>query len=581
MTGARFWTSAAAIWAVVAMLLMAVAWAAIVAWRFPDPDDQMRLLQVRDLLAGQGWFDVTQYRLNPPAGVPMHWSRLVDLPIAAVIAVLTPLIGAAHAEHAALIVVPLATLAVVMALVGAIARRMLDDEAALLTVCLAPLSVEVMHQLRPMRIDHHGWQMALALIATLGLIDRRRVRGGAIAGLALATWLAISLEGLPMIAAVFAVVALRWVVAPQVDAALMRATAAVAAAASLILFIATASPAAWRTPACDAMSPPYIAALGVAAIGMVAVTLLPLRSWPARLAALGVVGAAALATIPLVAPACAAGPFARLDPLVRELWYMQVMEGLPMWRQTPVVIVNSVVLPLIGIAGAALGWRTGSDEARLRWATLLFLTMAATAAAILVQRSSGVAALIAVPGAARLIHPALLRARTIASVPLRTLATLAILILAAPGLAIPTITNVLAPDHETAAVHKAMGCVDADDLGALRALPTGRVLAPLDISPAILVLTGHAAVASGHHRGSAAMHDVITAFTGTEAAARAIVRRRGVDYVVVCPGVAETILYERTAPTGLLAGLEHGRVPAWLRRVVLPGSSAQVWRVVE
>src|SRR5437763_434317 len=47
---------------------------------FGDTDDAMRLVEIRDFLAGQGWFDLHQYRLDPPAGLPMHWSRLVDLP---------------------------------------------------------------------------------------------------------------------------------------------------------------------------------------------------------------------------------------------------------------------------------------------------------------------------------------------------------------------------------------------------------------------------------------------------------------------------------------------------------------------
>ena len=81
MTGRRFWLSVVAIWAITSALLVIITWSAIVAWRFPDPDDQMRLLQVRDWLAGQSWFDLTQHRLNDPAGVPMHWSRVVDLPI--------------------------------------------------------------------------------------------------------------------------------------------------------------------------------------------------------------------------------------------------------------------------------------------------------------------------------------------------------------------------------------------------------------------------------------------------------------------------------------------------------------------
>ncbi|OYW62342.1 MAG: hypothetical protein B7Z31_01275, partial [Rhodobacterales bacterium 12-65-15] len=46
-------------------------------------DDLMRLQQVRDWLGGQSWFDTTQYRILPPEGVSIHWSRYVDLGIAA------------------------------------------------------------------------------------------------------------------------------------------------------------------------------------------------------------------------------------------------------------------------------------------------------------------------------------------------------------------------------------------------------------------------------------------------------------------------------------------------------------------
>src|SRR5580692_6682982 len=47
-----------------------------------DTDSAMRLAQVRDLLHGQAWFDTVQHRMNTPYGLPMHWSRLVDAPLA-------------------------------------------------------------------------------------------------------------------------------------------------------------------------------------------------------------------------------------------------------------------------------------------------------------------------------------------------------------------------------------------------------------------------------------------------------------------------------------------------------------------
>ena len=52
-------------------------------WDPVGPDDWTRLLEVRSLLDGQAFWDVTQYRMNPPEGFSMHWSRQVDLPIAA------------------------------------------------------------------------------------------------------------------------------------------------------------------------------------------------------------------------------------------------------------------------------------------------------------------------------------------------------------------------------------------------------------------------------------------------------------------------------------------------------------------
>ena len=65
-------------------------------------DDAMRLVQVRDLLAGQSWFDLTQYRLSPPDGVAMHWSRLIDLPIALLIRAGELVLAPALAERLAL-----------------------------------------------------------------------------------------------------------------------------------------------------------------------------------------------------------------------------------------------------------------------------------------------------------------------------------------------------------------------------------------------------------------------------------------------------------------------------------------------
>lgn len=58
----------------------------------------MRLVAIRDWPGGQGWFDTTQYRLVPPEGVVLHWSRYLDVAIAAVIAPLSWIVPMETAE---------------------------------------------------------------------------------------------------------------------------------------------------------------------------------------------------------------------------------------------------------------------------------------------------------------------------------------------------------------------------------------------------------------------------------------------------------------------------------------------------
>ena len=65
-----------------------------------DTDDAVRLVSVRELLAGAPWFDTTLPRIGAPEPLVSHWSRLIDLPLAALIGTLTPLLGPERAELA-------------------------------------------------------------------------------------------------------------------------------------------------------------------------------------------------------------------------------------------------------------------------------------------------------------------------------------------------------------------------------------------------------------------------------------------------------------------------------------------------
>jgi len=123
-------------------------------------------------------------------------------------------------------------------------------------------------------------------------------------------------------------------------------------------------------------------------------------------------------------------------------------------------------------------------------------------------------------------------------------------------------------------------CSIPRDAAVLRGLPHGEILAPLDIGPQLLYETSQTVVATGHHRGQAAMRTVIETFTGSPAAAHATLKARGTHYLAVCPDLAEPARYAAEAPTGLMADLLGDRAPAWLEPVRVAGDgSLEVWRI--
>jgi hypothetical protein len=569
-------------WLLAAVILCLVSAQRIATLAFSDPDDAMRLTEVRDLLAGQSWWDVAQHRLNGGA-FAMHWSRLVDLPIAAVMRVCDPLFGSATATRIALVAVPLATLLVVMTLAATLTRRVASEAAAKQAVLLAALSVPLVYQLQPLRIDHHGWQVAAALGAVVALLGRSTPRSGVMAGACLATLVTVSLEGLPIAAAITGAAAIGWVFD---DTRRAQALALVAAllGGTILLHGATRGPG-MLAPACDAIAPVWIAALTLACGGAAATMLANPRGIALRLGGLALSGVAGAAAIRLGAPICTAGPFATLDPLVYRFWYLNVSEGRPIWDQTASLALMTIGLPISGLVGGVWAWREATGEARTRWTLLLLIATAAFALSILIARAGATANALALPGAAWLLDRLLTRARRVENVGRRTLATAAALLAATLGLATGALLGKPAGggmgSTAPAPGQSAGACVPARDIPTLAALPSATLFAPLDITPAVLATTDHRAIASGYHRNTAAIHRVIATFLASPDAARQAVAASGARYVVGCAGSNETELYRRWAPNGFWTRLERGERFDWLQPVAIPGSHLSVWRVTD
>ena len=544
---------------------------------FPDPDDAMRLVQVRDWLGGQSWFDVTQYRLNAPTGGPMHWSRLVDVPIAAVILLARPFLGPEGAESAALVIVPLLTLGIAMLLVYRIASKLMDGPAALLAVLATPASLGAMKQMRVMRIDHHGWQIVLGLLSILALMDRRPRRAGLVAGAAMALWLNISIEGLPFAAAVGSWLALEWLLDASAGERLKSYLGGLAVA-SVALFASTHAPSTWLSHPHDSVNDAHLAGFCAAWLCCLALVRPNMDKLWTRVTVLALAGAVTLGAAFLVDLHFLSGPFSSLDPVVRNYWYNGVEEGRPVWELAPIDAAAGLAQPLVGLAGALLAvWKAPAAQRR-EWIIFAYLLGAMTLSGVFVIREATYASVISLPGTAFLCDFALQRARKLSLMPVRVVATTASVFIMAPAYAAPALVIPSDP-HLSKEIASADDCVRHSELQKLDQLPVTNLGAPLDITAAILANTHQRAIAGGYHRMPDAIRDVILLFMMPPDEGRQILARRHSDYLVFCPHTPESIWWSRHGPNGLAAMLNAGRTPDWLEPVDLHLRALRVWRV--
>ncbi|MEL6706917.1 MAG: hypothetical protein AAFP79_01445 [Pseudomonadota bacterium] len=587
-----FLTRVGLAWAVVSALLLVINWGAITGLRFPDPDDTMRLLQVRDLLGGQSWFDASQYRADAlGGGVPMHWSRLVDLPVAIAVFLLTPLIGAASAEIAALVFVPLVTLGCVMLLAARITWRLIGEEETNFAALIVALSVPVIAQLAPMRIDHHGWQLVCIMIALNGLLARSPMLGGHVIGASLAILMAISVEGLPISVAFFAVLGLRWLRDRSERAWLLGAIQALAVVSAAV-FLATRG-LGDLVSHCDAISPIHLGIFVWGALALTALSALEPLPLVGRLTGFALVGVGAAALVGFGAPQCATGGgFSDLDPLVHDYWYINIMEGLPVWHQTSTVSLQYAITPLIGLYAAIKLAQQSTDWLRRFWFDYAVILGASILVALLVARAGGAACLIAAPPLAWQLNRWLRALRTKDSPIVRAGGLVAVacalmpsLPLLVPELILPAQAWETAKGGQSAkapaVVHLKMSdCRIEDSADILNALPKGEVFMPLDIAPRLLLFSHHSVPATGHHRGNDTMRLVIATHLGSAEEARVALQERGSKYYALCPDLVEPNNYAWHSPDSFAADLIADRAPDWLEPIsTAEGTTFKLWRI--
>ena len=567
---------------------LAMSWPGITdVWRsglYRDTDDVMRMVQVRDWMAGQGWYDLRALRLDPPTGTLMHWSRLVDLPIAGLIRLFGLFAEQETAERLARIVFPVGLQGLLLVGTGLCGRLLAGSFGGIVAVLLTIASGMSYAQFVPGRIDHHAPQIVLLVFmvhACLCGLDPQRPRMAALAGLCAALSLAIAIENLPFILVLMAVFPVAW----ALQGAPMRAALVwmgVGFAASLLLAYALfQSPALWTASACDALSAVHIRAAlaGAAAMGLLAA----FDRWRkpglgVRFLAAGLVGL--LAATPLVFDRqCFIDPFSGMDPLVRQLWLAHVREArsiaqtLAEQPQGWGLWVMSWTMGTIAMVFAVFEER-GLKRARIL--ALLGLTLAGCATAFYMIRSVSSVAPLALLGGVW----AVARVRE-ACVKRELVAVIAICLALTPFTPITWILLVPIPEApaDEGAEASAAACLKAEAFAPLRGLPAGPILALPDLGPYLLIYTDHSVIAGPYHRNNHGNRLMFDAFMAPPQQAREMLRGAGLRYMAICRG---THLGElpKTAPDGLAAALAKGEPPDWARPIDT-GSALHLFEIVD
>lgn len=548
-----------------------------------DTDDNLRMMQVRALLEGQGWYDLRQYRMNPPFGADIHWSRLPDLPIAGIKLLLTPLIGGAPAERVAVAVAPLLPLGVTMAAMAVTARRLIAPLAYPVAIALLLCAHSTRGMFLPLRIDHHGWQLAMAALCVMAIADPKRRRGGAVLGLATAGSLTIGLELLPYLAVAGAVVVLRWIWDGGESRRLFAYGASLAGGCGLSFLVFTSE--ANRAAVCDALSPVWLSAMTLAGALSVALAAWSPEKRLLRFAAAAAGGAALAAAFGLMWPHCL-GRLEQSSPELERLWLHRVREAMPVWRHGWENAAITASLPVIGLIGyLTMLLRNRRDPKALFVWGGLFLLGALAAGLLAWQTRAGPAAqLFSIPGATALVWLVALWLHARTSIAVR-IAALAAVFLIFSGLGTLYVTRWIpdTPRPGLSRVAKAnRTCPTIWALHPIARQPAGNVLTFVDLGPRLITLTHHNAVIGPYHRNARQIIDVMTTWRGSPENALGTVRRYRIDYVLICPNLSESTVYRSEAPDGFYARLARGEVPAWLAPVPLPAESPYLmWRVVK
>ncbi|WP_371396806.1 hypothetical protein [Fretibacter rubidus] len=564
-----------------------------------DNDDVMRLVQIRDYLLGQGWFDTNQYRLGLAGGTDMHWSRIPDIPLI----ILTHIFDLFTTQETALQISytvwpPLSALVLIFAMTtGAkfwAAQYGINPKATYgFTLVLLAFFVLNFYRFTPGAIDHHNVQMGLVAWAVVLLLDpKRRFWTFAASGAAVATSLAVGVEVYIFAAIICAFVALNWMVLGASARAGTQGFGLGLCAGLVVCFFGTIAPSEYGVVACDALSLITLSAALVGGLGLASLASgLSARSLMLRFMGLGVLGVACVLVLSFQAPQCLNNPLNVLPDVVDRLWLSNISEakGLSLGMKNAAMEIPY----MLGAPLLALGMLIVAIWKNRRWGgtvLILMLLLGALGLTIYQQRFFPFAYVVSILPLAGWIAKTYqagvgkLAAHDDAS---DTPKPSNIAYIGALALSVPLIwavPGILMSEADNAATEasKATACYSSSVMDALNTLPTGVIAATSNGGAPILNATKHRSISGNYHRNITGIALQINIGTSTPDVAKSLLKDNDIDYLHFCRPTAETQNLIDENPDGLYGVLKQGIVPDYLTPAVddLEDGDVTIYKVV-
>jgi hypothetical protein len=554
-------------------LVLSLAWAMkdwgnLALLRLPDNDDMARLAQVRDWLNGQGFNDLTQYRMGPPEGASMHWSRLADAGPALLILLFRPFLGSAGAEVAMAVTYPAILFAFYLSLAARISTHLGGARAALPALLLAAIAFPTISLFLPGRIDHHGLQIVLTLLLVDALVAPPDFRRGVVAGIASALSLSIGLEVAPEVVAAMAAMGVTWLIGGADDDR-RAAGFGIALGGITLALLVFARPQIWPEQWCDGLTPASSRATLVLAGAWLLMGLSGrvAGEWRSRTAIAAALGGIAALIAWQTSSVCFAGPYGALDPFLQHVWMRNVSEarGLFVGQDT---IGTSLAYGGLVLAGTALALTRIRDP---KWRGFaIFMVVSAIAAVLAIRVTYIMAGVAVIPFAALLAED---------RIPLRRIALWVVGAGISWNLLAITLDGAFAKPL-IAAKKVQQQCTAAAPLRVVGAQPAGTIMAPLELDSYLLGLTPHHVVGAVYHRNNAGNLAMYRFFLSSPERAAQQARAQAITYVAICADNLHEDGLAPYRPGSLAEALQSGRTPDWLEPVPT-GGALQLYRVRE